>query len=233
MSTTPDLFVSDGIQISHMGKRVFVHELLGLTDRLKTDLKEERYNIRPWQTSKDPLQPNTFYDSITHQHLLEQKMLLQTSQWFSCSERSVFLLHHLVLQGWTLVTKVFLQTNDCILMLGAEMLPVFFQILQQFIKPQHLILCELNSVRTAGENDCECSWMSSLFSTNFWLVICPRQYFSHIKSAKEYHTAKTPHTNKTLNKQTKNQTLPTPPSPKCKQTNQKSHHTKSQNKPQR
>lgn len=119
-------------------------------------------------------------------------------------------------------------------MLGAEMLPVIFQILQQFTKAQHLTLCGLNRVRTAGENAWECSWMSSLFSINFWLVICPLQYFSYIRSAKEYHSA-TPPQKKTLNKQTNktNTTTSNLPRPKCKQTNQKSHHTKSENKPQR
>lgn len=101
----------------------------------KTDLKGERSNIRTWQTVKDPFQSNPFYDSMTHQHFLEQKMLLRTSQRFSCAGRSGFLLYHLVLQGWTLSPKYSLQTNDCILTLDAEMPPVFFQILQHSLNP--------------------------------------------------------------------------------------------------
>lgn len=119
------------------------------------------------------------------------------------------------------------------LMLGAEMLPVFFQILLQFIKPQHLILCEQNGVRRAGENGYECSWMSSLYSISFWVVIGPLQHFSYIRSATDYYCAKTPQTNKTLNKQIKTQTLPPPLQSAHKQTHEKSHHTSSQNKPQR
>lgn len=101
----------------------------------KIDLKGERGNIRLWQTVKDSFQLNPFYDSMTQQHFLEQKMLLQTSQQFSCAGRSGFLLHHLVLQGWTLSPKYSLQTNDCILTLDAKMAPVFFQILQHSLNP--------------------------------------------------------------------------------------------------
>lgn len=107
-------------------------------------------------------------------------------------------------------------------MLGAEMLPLFFQILQQFTKPQHLILCEQNSVRTAGENACQCSWMSSLYSINFWMVVCslPTLKVQRVTTAQKCPKQNPKQTNKkantttplqSANKQTnKNPTTQTP-----------------------
>lgn len=97
------------------------------------------------------------------------------------------------------------------------MLPVFLQILQQFTKPQHLILCKLNSVRTAGENACECSWMGSLYSINF----CLKPAFSIFPTLKVQRIStvqKNPQTNKTLNKQTEKQTLTPLPQSTNKET---------------
>lgn len=71
--------------------------------------------------------------------------------------------------------------------------------------------------------------MSSLYWINFWLVISPLQYFSYIKSAKDYCSAKT--SNKTLNKRNSKHYHPLPPPSKA-QTN-KFHHTNCQNKPWR
>lgn len=133
----------------------------------KIDLKGERSNIRPWQTVKDPFQLNPFYDSMTQQHFLEQKNVatnfpaiqLRWKVWISSSPSCS--------TGLNFVTKVFLTDQWLYPHTGCKDAACVLPDPAAFTKPQHLILFELNGVRTAGENACECSWKSSLYSINF------------------------------------------------------------------
>lgn len=114
-------------------------------------------------------------------------------------------------------------------MLGAEMLPLFFQILQQFTKPQHLILW----TEQCENSRWKCLWMFLDEQFIEYKLLDGDMFPSYIKSAKGYYSTKNA-PNKTLNKQIKKQTLPPPCKVQTKkQTNQqKSYHTNSQNKPQ-
>lgn len=104
----------------------------------KTDLKGERGNIRPWQTFKNPFQPNPFYDSPTFprtKNVATNFPVIQLHWKVWISSPSSWRWWDIKVQGWTLSPKYSLQTSDCILMLDAEMPPVFFQILQHSLNP--------------------------------------------------------------------------------------------------